>query len=74
MQKDNPCHGCTAEDGRTPTCKFDGSCGLYAEWQAYHKRQKEAYRAYKQADYIDNGYAKETNARLNKRRRSKHDD
>ena len=73
MNKDNPCHGCTAETGRTPTCKFDGTCDLYREWSAEHNRQKEAYRAFIQSDMAATSYANQTHARLKKARKSRND-
>lgn len=27
------CRTCTKENGRTPTCKFDGTCSKYAEFR-----------------------------------------
>ena len=57
--KDNPCRNC---DERCAGCH--GRCDLYREWNAEHKRQKEAYRQYKSADDLCNAYAKETHARI----------
>ena len=35
----NCCYGCVPPK-RTPTCKFDGTCHLYAEEKAEHDRLK----------------------------------
>lgn len=58
------CHGCTAETGRTPTCKFDGSCDKYAKWKAEHERQLEAVKAKKDADNTLRSYKIELSAVL----------
>lgn len=71
--KDNPCHGCTAETGRTPTCKFDGSCNKYEAWNEEHTRIKGEMWRHKYSDSMANAYAKETHARLRKARKSKYD-
>ena len=72
--KDNPCHNCP---NRVNPTKTDNGCRSYCEeykeYQAEHQRQKEAYRQWKQADYLQNGYEKVKHARLNRVRKNKND-
>lgn len=37
------CNGCVPPK-RTPTCKFDGSCNIYAEAKAKHDAEMEQIR------------------------------
>ena len=36
----NSCYGCLPPK-RTPTCKFDGSCDLYAKAKEQHDKEKK---------------------------------
>ena len=38
-----PCHGCTEETGRSPTCRHDGTCQHgHTEWQRAHIAERTA--------------------------------
>lgn len=50
MVLDSPCHGCTAETGRTPTCHAAGSCQRHDEWKARHEQEREEQRRKREAD------------------------
>lgn len=39
----NCCNGCVPPK-RTPTCKFDGTCNLYAEAKEKHELERAAQR------------------------------
>ena len=47
MVNDSPCHGCTAETGRTPTCHNVGNCERHDAWKAQHDREREERRQQK---------------------------
>ena len=36
------CKTCTAEDGRSPTCRFDGTCQKYNEFKQQYEELKQA--------------------------------
>lgn len=65
---DSPCYGCTAETGRTPTCKFDGTCDKYAKWKAKQIEEQRRIRTEREKDNLYRSYVAETSARNNKRR------
>lgn len=65
---DCPCGRCTAETGRTPTCKFDGTCDKYSTWNEKHIEQNRKIRSEREKDNLYRSYIAETSARNNKRR------
>lgn len=71
MKKDNPCHGCTAETGRTPTCKFDGTCNKYSEWHEQHVSEQREIRSKIEAENMTNAFYIESGIRIKKDRRRK---
>lgn len=50
MVNDSPCHGCTAETGRTPTCHNAGNCERHDAWKAQHEREHEELQQKKAAE------------------------
>lgn len=69
--KDNPCHGCTAETGRTPTCKFDGTCNKYSDWNEQHVQEQREIRTKIEAENMTNAFYIESGMRIRKSRRKK---
>ena len=51
---------------RTVTCKFDGTCNLYAEWQADHIEKLSNYNTRRQAELVADKQVKYTNKRKSK--------
>lgn len=66
MMIDSPCHGCTAETGRTPTCHNAGNCERHDAWKAQHEREREELRRKKAADRNLRTYKVELAAKFRK--------
>ncbi len=69
MKKDNPCHGCTSETGRTPTCKFDGTCDKYSDWHEQHVQKQREIRSKIEAENMTNAFYIESGMRIKKEKR-----
>ena len=49
--KSCPCYLCSPATGRTPTCKFDGTCGKgYNSWKSQHDQTQETIRQKKSVE------------------------
>ncbi len=66
MVNDSPCHGCTAETGRTPTCHNTGQCERHDAWKAQHEKEREEMWRQKKVSNSLRGYAVDLAARLKK--------
>ena len=64
MQKnDSPCHG------RTPTCKFDGTCDQYSKWHEQHVAKQREIRSKGEAENMTNSFYIESGIRIKKEKR-----
>lgn len=66
MVNDSPCHGCTAETGRTPTCHNAGNCERHDVWKAQHEREREERRQQKAIQNTFRTYKVELSSTLKK--------
>ena len=66
MVNDSPCHGCTAETGRTPTCHNAGECERHDKWKAQHEKEREETRQRKQKQNMLRWYHVDLANRLRK--------
>lgn len=66
MVNDSPCHGCTAETGRTPTCHNAGQCERHDAWRSQHEKEREEKWQRKQTSNALRGYAVDLANRLRK--------
>ena len=66
MMIDSPCHGCTAETGRTPTCHNAGNCERHDAWKAQHEREREERRQQKAIQNTYRTYKVELSSTLKK--------
>lgn len=66
MMIDSPCHGCTAETGRTPTCHNAGHCERHDAWKAQHDREREERRQQKAIQNTYRTYKVELSSTLKK--------
>lgn len=65
-----PCHGCTEETGRSPTCHHDGTCQRgHAEWQRAHTAERAARNKAKSRQNDADGMLAENAIKTIKRRR-----
>lgn len=60
------CKTCTKENGRSPTCRFDGSCQVYNEFK---QQLEESKKADKKENEIAAYYARKAYIRAKYRRR-----
>ena len=65
---DCPCGNCTAEKGRTPTCKFDGTCDKYSTWNEKHIEENRKKRSAQERENMMRAYYIETCHRNQKSR------
>lgn len=63
MKIDCPCKHCTVETGRTPTCKFDGTCDKYSTWNEKHIEENRKRRSAQERENMYRGYCVETTQR-----------
>lgn len=66
MVMDSPCHGCTAETGRSATCHGAGNCQRHDEWKARHEKEREETRKRKATDRMLRSYYSELSSVLKK--------